>query len=74
MTAATFHTRTAFPETRNARKPGFWTRLFDAMVEARMRRAMREIEARQHLIPENLLKKNGYTATVNNDGRLPFTR
>ena len=74
MTAATFHTRTAFPETRTKRKPGFWTRLFDAMVEARERRAMRDIEARGHLIPENLLKTSGYTATVNNDGSFPFTR
>ena len=73
MTAAIFHTPTAFP-VRTERKPGFWTRLFDAMVEARTRRAMRAIEARQHLIPQNLLKKTGYLATVNNDRRLPFTR
>jgi hypothetical protein len=74
MTAATFHTRTAFPEARTERKPGFWARLFDAMVEARMRRALRDIEARQHLILGNLLKKKGYTATANDDGNLPFTR
>ena len=74
MTAATFHTRTAFPEARAERKPGFWARLLDAMVEARMRRAMRDIEARQHLIPENLLKKSGDAATINDDGSFPLTR
>jgi hypothetical protein len=74
MTAATFHTRTALPEARAERSRGFWVGLFDAMMEARMRRATREIATRQHLLPENLLKKNGYTATVNDDGRLPFTR
>ena len=26
------------------------------------------------LIPENLLKKNGYGATVSDDGSFPFTR
>ena len=74
MTAATFHTRTAFPDARTERSRGFWARLFDTIIEARMRRAMREIEARRHLIPENLLKKSGYTATVNDDSRFPFTR
>ena len=74
MTAATFHTSTAFPHLRTERKPGFFARLFEGMMEARMRRAMLEIERHRHLVPEDLLKKTGYTATVNDDGRLPFTR
>jgi hypothetical protein len=71
MTAATFHARTALPELR---KPGFWARVFDAVMEARMRRAMLEINRRRHLVPENLLKKTGYTATLSDDSSFPFTR
>jgi hypothetical protein len=74
MTAATFHTRTALPERVVERKPGFWARLFDAMAEARMRQAVREIAMHRDLVPEDLLKKYGYTATLKDDSRLPFTR
>jgi hypothetical protein len=28
----------------------------------------------RHLVPEDLLKKYGYTATLNDDSKLPFTR
>jgi hypothetical protein len=34
-----------------AKKKGFWSRLFDAMVEAQMRKAQREIELHRHLLP-----------------------
>ena len=39
-----------------------------------MRQAMREIAMHRHLIPEDMLKKAGYTATASNDGAYPFTR
>ncbi len=74
MTAATFHARTAFPDTPAGRKPRFWARLFDAMAEARMRQAVRELAMHRDLVPEDLLKKYGYTATLKDDSRLPFTR
>jgi hypothetical protein len=74
MTAATFHTRTAITDGRSERKPGFFARLFDAMAEARMRQAMRELAMHRHLTPEDLLKKYGYTATLSDDSKLPFTR
>jgi hypothetical protein len=74
MTAATFHTRTAFSATRTARKPGFWARLLEAMMEARLRAAIRELDRHRHLVPEDLLKKSGYTATLNDDSSYPFTR
>jgi hypothetical protein len=74
MTAATFHTPTAFPQARHERKPGFFARLFDAMAEARMRQAMRELAMHRHLVPENLLKTYGYTATLLDDSAYPFTR
>ena len=34
-----------------AKKPGFWSRIWDAMVEARMRQAEREIRQYRHLLP-----------------------
>ena len=74
MTAATFHTRTASPEGRTERKPGFLARLFEAMAEARMRQAVRELAMHRHLVPEDLLKKYGYTATLSDGSKLPFTR
>ena len=49
-------------------------RFYDAVVEARMRQALRELALHRHLIPEEVLKKAGYTATVSDDGAYPFTR
>ena len=74
MSAATFHSRTAFPEVRTKAKPGFFARLLEAMMEARLRAAIRELNRHRALVPEDLLKKNGYTATLNDDSRFPFTR
>jgi hypothetical protein len=74
MTAATFHTPEAFPETPAKRQPGFWARLYGAFAEARLRAALRELHRHQHLVPQDLLKKNGYTATLNDDSKLPLTR
>jgi hypothetical protein len=74
MTAATFHTRTAIPNTRSEHKPGFFARLVEAMMEARLHAAMRELNRHRHLVPQDLLKKSGYAATLRDDGGLPFTR
>jgi hypothetical protein len=74
MTAATFHTLNAVPDARVERKRGLLARFFDAMVEARMRQAVRELALHRHLVPEDLLKKYGYTATASDDSALPFTR
>ena len=74
MTAATFHTRTAISETQSEPRPGFWARLFEGIAEARLHAAIRELERHRHLVPEDLLKKYGYTATLKDDSRLPFTR
>jgi hypothetical protein len=43
-------------------------------MKARLAAAVSDIERRRHLVPENLLKKTGHTATLNDDSRLPFTR
>lgn len=74
MTAATFHTRTALQEVQPEHSRGFWARLFDAFAEARMRAAIRELNRHRHLVPEDMLKKSGYVATLNDDSRFPFTR
>ena len=74
MTAATFHTPTAFPGPHTARRPGFFARFYAALIEARLRAAMREVARNRHLIPEDFLKKSGYVASLNDDSRLPFTR
>jgi len=74
MTAATFHTASAIPEARPARRPGLLTRFFDAMAEARMRQSVRELAMHRHLVPEDMLKKYGYTATLTDNSTFPFTR
>ena len=74
MTAAIFHTRTALSEAGTTRQRGFFARLLDAMVEARLRAAVRELNRHRHLVPRDLLKTSGYTASLNDDSQFPFTR
>ena len=74
MTAAAFHAPTAFPKSQPVRKRSLLARFFDAMAEARMRQAVRELAMHRNLVPEDLLKKYGYTATLADDSAYPFTR
>ena len=74
MTTATLRLSTPISASRAAPRKGFLARFYDAMVEARMRQALREIAMHRHLIPEDMLKKAGYTATASNDSAYPFTR
>ena len=74
MTTATLRLSTPIPATRAAPRKSFLARFYDAFVEARMRQALRELALHRHLIPEEVLKKAGYTATVSDDGAYPFTR
>ena len=74
MTTATFSLPASYPVVRTAPKHGLFTRFYNALIEARMRQAMREISMHRHLIPEHVLKSAGYQATVTKDGALPFTR
>ena len=74
MTTATLRLSTPLAEARPAPAKGFFTRFFEAILEARMRSAMREIEHHRHLLPEHLLKGAGYRASANDDSALPFTR
>jgi hypothetical protein len=74
MTTATLPLSARLPAAQSKPKKGLFARMFDAMVEARMRQAVREIAHHRHLVPEDLLKKYGYEATLKNDSPYPFTR
>jgi len=39
-----------------------------------MRQAVRELAMHRNLVPEDLLKKHGYTAALEDDSAYPFTR
>src|SRR5262245_8720797 len=71
MTTATFRLSTPLGAAKAEPKRGVLARFFEAMMEARVRAALREIERHQHLIPEHLVKKAGYQATITNDSALP---
>lgn len=73
MTTATLRLSTPISVKRSPRK-SMLARLYQAFIEARMRAAMRELAMHRHLIPEDVLKKAGYTASASNDGAYPFTR
>jgi hypothetical protein len=72
MTTATLRMPVALPETRKILPKGFFARFYAALVEARMRAAMRELAMHRHLIPADVLKESGYTATL--DNKYPFTK
>ncbi|MCC6946580.1 MAG: hypothetical protein IT539_02330 [Bradyrhizobiaceae bacterium] len=56
-----------------ARK-GFWARVLDAMIEARMREAERQIRQYMYLLPEDVLARSGYKATYKDANKLPFVK
>ena len=66
------------PQT--APRKGLFMRFMEAMMAARMRQAMRELALHQHLmppvdvVPQDELKRAGYTATQADAGLLPFVR
>lgn len=74
MTTVTLRLTSPLPAVRSTPAKGFFARLYDAMLAARMRQAMVEIGHHRHLIPEHMLKSAGYESTVPNDASLPFTR
>lgn len=74
MATATLRMPVSLPETRKASAKGLFARFYAALVEARMRAAMRELAMHRHLIPKDVLKKAGYQASINDDSAYPFTR
>jgi len=74
MTTATLRVSTSLSEARTAPRKGLFARIYDALIEARMRRAMREIALHRHLVPDHILKSAGAQATPTKDGAVPSTR
>ena len=78
MSSATLRYAGSLTEAKPSTKPatpnaaasgrGLLARFFDAMVEARMRQATRELAMHRHLLPENSAEKTGSAFT--SDGRL----
>lgn len=75
MATATLPLSTPLAAAPAAPRKGLLARFYDALIEARMRQAMREISLHRHLlVPQDEVKKAGYTATYANAGLLPFVR
>jgi hypothetical protein len=85
MTTATLRLSTPLVPTKTAPKKGPLVRFVEAMMAARMRQAMREIERHSHLMPQDAakpaeivpqdeVKRAGYRATFADAGMLPFVR
>lgn len=93
MATTTFGLSTPFPEARpaseagakSAPRKGLFVRFIEAMMEARMRQAMRELSMHRHLypdgkvgplpvVPQDEVKAAGYKATYAGAGLLPFVR
>jgi hypothetical protein len=72
MTTATLPLSTGLSGTGSARK-SLLRRIYNALLEARMRQAMHEIAQRRHLLPEQRLKDAG-DARLGDARELPFTR
>jgi hypothetical protein len=74
MATATLRMPATLPETRKVSPKGLFSRIYNAIVEARMRAALRELAMHRHLVPDDVLKAAGYSASQNNDGAYPFTK
>jgi hypothetical protein len=77
MAAITYGAHSATAEkkisTIAAKKPGFWARTWNNIVEARMRQAEREIRMYRHLLPAEFELAGGKIGNKNED-QLPFVR
>jgi hypothetical protein len=67
---ATAETKSA---TQSAPKQGFFTRLWNAMIEARMKQAMTELRQHRHLLPAEY-EIAGDKITSKNEDQISFTR
>jgi hypothetical protein len=77
MAAITYGTHGATAEKKisatSAKKPGLWSRIWDGVVEARMRQAEREIRMYKHLLPADYEFAGNKIGSKNED-QLPFVR
>lgn len=75
MNAVTYDLRTAVGSPV-ASKPekGVFARILDALIEARMREAQRQIDMHLRYVPEDVLKAAGLTASYKDAEKLPFVK
>jgi hypothetical protein len=79
MNALTYEMRSAAaavtaPAPRKTATKTIWARMWDALIEARMRQAEREIRMHIHLVPADVLRESGFFANYKNADKLPFVK
>jgi hypothetical protein len=79
MNALTYEMRSAAAAVtaaapRKTATKTIWARLWDALIEARMRQAEREIRMHIHLVPESVLRESGFFANYRDANKLPFVK
>ncbi len=74
MAVATLRMPVTLPESRKVSAKGLFARAYAALIEARMRAAMRELAMHRHLVPQDVLQQAGYAASLNDDSAYPFTK
>jgi hypothetical protein len=74
MATATMRLHSPLARAREKQGRGFLARFYAALIEARMRAAMRELARHGHYLSPDMMKDGGYKVTVTNDSALPFTR
>ncbi|MBV8835075.1 MAG: hypothetical protein JO000_00920 [Alphaproteobacteria bacterium] len=74
MAVATLRMPVTLPESRKVSVKSLLARAYAALIEARMRAAMRELAMHRHLVPQDVLKQAGYAASINDDSAYPFTK
>jgi hypothetical protein len=79
MNALTYEMRSAAAAVtaaapRKTATKTIWARIWDALVEARMRQAEREIRMHIHLVPADVLRESGFYANYKTAEKLPFVK
>jgi hypothetical protein len=75
MTAVTFSPALT-PAAKAAAKSekGFWARVLERIIEARMRQVEREIRMHLAHVPAKTLEEAGYFSRLSTDRQLPFVK
>lgn len=78
MTAVTFSPALT-PAAKATTKPtapqkGFWARVLERIIEARMRQVEREIRMHLAHVPAKTLEEAGYFSRLSTDRQLPFVK
>ena len=75
MTDITYGTATpAAASAAGGKRRSLIARIIDALYEARMRQAEREISRYLHLVPKDILEKSEFGAALKDAGKRPLAR